>query len=153
MNKTEFIQKWFGDALTEMRKLQKAEFTADLDALIKTNQTAVNFAIQKFEQNYPTLVNLFEEWQAHSIAQNWDCVKVILNEYNVPDCPELGSVVGGETVYYAQRFAYTEKIVNLFIEYLFAKGFKRINKLYPVTLWSPYDTHLKGFCISAYTFV
>jgi hypothetical protein len=108
---------------------------------------AQEFIIKKFERNYPTLVQLINDWTEHSINQNWDCVKLILNEYNVPDCPEANTFNEKKE---RKSWIYVEEICGKVAEYFYAKGFKRVNRHYPVTLWSPYKTHIQGHCISAY---
>jgi hypothetical protein len=108
---------------------------------------ANEFIIKKFERNYPTLVKLIDEWTEHSIEQNWDCVKIILNEYNVPNCPEPNTF---NEKHERKSWIYLEDISSKIAEYFFAKGFKRVNRHWPVTLWSPYKIHLSGHCISAY---
>ncbi len=108
---------------------------------------AKEFIITKFERNYPTLVNLIDFWTEHSIVQNWDCVKVILNEFNIPDCPPQNEFnAQGER----KTFVYLNEICNRVTEYFIAKGFKRVVVSSPVTLFSPYKTHIRGHCVAAY---
>lgn len=108
---------------------------------------ASEFIITKFERNNPELLKMIEDWTAFSIEQNFDCVKIILNEYTVPNCPELNTFNEKKE---RKSWVYLNETCAKISDYFSAKGFKRVEVLFPVSLKSPKGEFISGHCICAY---
>jgi hypothetical protein len=112
---------------------------------------ATEFTIKKFERNYPTIVKSIQEWEEHSINENWDELRIILNQNNVPNCPEeyaYGKIneKGEEGNLLA---AYLLKISNAVSEYLLAQGYATVETWRPAHEKAPQGGWQAGVLIKA----
>lgn len=107
------------------------------------------FIIKKFEMHYPNIVKIIGEWEEFSIKKNWDEVKIILNEKNVPDAP---ASEWDTTINKNKRWNFFNILSEKTSEYLRAKGCVYTIQRYPVTLECPENKEYKylgGHCIIA----
>jgi hypothetical protein len=85
---------------------------------------AQHFYINKFEKHNPELVKLIEEWYEQSIESNWEELRIIVNEYNIPNCPQGNQWDDVKKI--NRTFAFIQKTCNDISDYLMAKGFTRV---------------------------
>jgi len=86
---------------------------------------AKEFIIKKFEQNNPVIIKLIEKWEKHSINENWDGLNIILNGYNVPNCPHENEYDMDKQV--NKQFAFLNEICKKVTQYFLAKGYKKVS--------------------------
>jgi len=107
---------------------------------------AKEFIIKKFEQNNPELLKVIEEWTQHSINQNWDELRILLNQDNVPQCPknEYDEILKAN-----KQYLFLLKTSQDIIDYLMVKGFTYIISSPTETLITPTNVYQRGFCLFA----
>lgn len=93
---------------------------------------AAEFVIKKFESNYPSVVKSIEEWTEFSIKKNWPEVRIILNQNNVPNCPDENAygVINEKGEEGNLLSAYLLKISHIVVEYFNAQGYNAV-------IWRP----------------
>jgi len=107
---------------------------------------AKEFIIKKFELNNPELLKVIEEWTEHSIKMNWDEVRIIVNEFNVPNCPEEGTFNEKGA---RKTWAFLNKTCEDIGDYLMAKGFTMITRYACGTLKSADGKYYSGHMVYA----
>jgi len=108
---------------------------------------AKEFIIKKFELNNPELLKVINDWTEHSIKQNWDDLKIILNESNVPNCPKDNEY--DDVLKVNKKSYFLNKTCENIGEYLLAKGFTRIDIFWSEDLFSPDHCWYHGHSVHA----
>lgn len=116
-----------------------------------TIMEAKEFVIKRFEAGNPEIVKVILEWTEFSITKNYDGVHIIINEYNVPNCPKENEydVINEKGEHGNLQYYYLKKVIFQIKEYLSAQGYSNIHTLYPVTEISPNGKYINGFLIIA----
>jgi hypothetical protein len=86
---------------------------------------AKHFYISKFEKHNPELVKVIEEWYEQSIESNWDELRIIVNEYNIPNCPKNNEWDNDKKI--NKTYAFIQKTCYDISDYLLAKGFTQVS--------------------------
>jgi len=108
---------------------------------------AKEFIIKKFEQNNPELLKVIEDWTQHSINQNWDELRILLNEINVPNCPKANEY--DKELKINKQYHFLQKVSENIADYLLAKGFTYIETISDYSSIAPDGRFYRGCCIFA----
>ena len=112
---------------------------------------AKEFVIRKFELNNSELLKSIKEWEEFSIKQNYEGIHIILNQNNIPNCPDDNKygIINEKGEKGNLQHYHIRKVIAEVVEYFTASGFSEIHTLYPKTEICPNNTHQSGFLIIA----